>query len=365
MELLLYVAAFYLWQCVRFVPAGGAVFVSMFWSRPAALRGPGFRPLSPWPADLGLVLGGLSFELSPTRLYSRAPLVRAGAGAIAERVVAFDDPRGVRVRGPSLRAGGKVILRAASRRHATHLAAVFEELRALEPDDRRRAVDALLKAAFDLSAFRSALASMSRTARPLRWCCGVYLLVLFGVVPWLAWRLDGEVAWRLALPLILACHAASLLALLVAERRSPHRAEGLAERLVTCALFPPSLLRAPAEMVSEEVATFHPAAAAAALLEREAFEEFLRREIAEVEHPPWSRHGGQEVPEASQRLEFLSALRSRLLSLPEQLGGEALPLGEHQRRDPTAESFCPLCLADFRAGLAHCLDCGIDSVPYA
>lgn len=364
MELLLYVAAFYVWQCVHFLPAGAAAFVSIASSRLAVLRGPGFRLLSPWPADLGLVVGGLPFEVSSSRVYSRAPLMRPGAGAVVERAVPFDGPSGIRVRGVSLVAGKTVLLRAASHQHAAHLEAVFEGLRAGKREDRQRAFDALLATAFDLSAFRRALASVGRAVRPLQWCCGLYLVSIVGVVPLLVWRLDGEAAWRVALPLLVACHLASLVALVVAELRYPHPALGLGERLFICALFPPALLRAPVELVSEHVAAFHPATAAAALLDREAFDEFLRRETAEVEHPPWSRHERSMVPDAEERIEFSSLLHSRLMSLTEQRGGEARPLPGRQRLDATARSYCPLCLGDYRARSVDCPDCGVASVPY-
>ena len=364
MELLFYVAAFYLWQCVRFLPAGGAAFVSLASWRLTVLRGPGLQPLSPWPVDLGLVVGGLPFELSSTRAYSSSPFVRAGASAVAERSASLDGRDPVRVRGLSLVAGGKAFLRAASHRHAAHLAAFLGALATGDEEDRERALKRLLERAFDLPAAREVLSTARRIVRPLQWCCAVYFLMVAAVLPLLAWRLDGEAAWRILLLPLLAVHLASLVAMVLVERRLPDPAPGLTERAVVCALFPPALLRAPVELVSERLAAFHPATVAAALLPRERFDGFLQREIAEIDNPLWSRHGGCEVAEEPERREFLAALRSGLMSLVGQLGDEAPRLTVRRGLDPTAASYCPLCLGEYRDAGRSCQACGVDTVSY-
>ena len=313
MELLFYVAVFYLWQCVRFLPSGGVAFVSLASLRLTVQRGPGLRPLSPWPVDLGVLVGGLPFELSSTRVYSSSPFVRSGASAAAERSASLDGRDQTRVRGLSLVAGGKAFLRTASHQHAAHLAAFLGALATGDEEERRRTLKRFLKRAFDLSAVGETLSTVRPIVRPLQWCCALYFLMIAVALPLLAWRLDGEAAWRILLLPLLAAHLASLVAVVLVERRLPDPTPGLAERVVVCALFPPALLRAPVELVSERLAAFHPATVAAALLPRERFDDFLRREIAAVDNPSWARHGGSDVPEERERREFLAALRSGLL----------------------------------------------------
>ena len=364
MELLFYVAAFYLWQCVRFLPAGGAAFVSLASLRLTVQRGPGLRLLSPWPVDLGLVVGGLPFELSSTRAYSSSPFVRAGASGVAERNAPLDGRDQVRVRGFSLVAGGKAFLRAASYQHAAHLASFLGALATGDEEGRKHTLERLLKRAFDLSAAREVLSTAKGIVRPLEWCCAVYFLMVAAVLPLLVWRLDGEAAWRILLLPLLAVHVASLVAMVLVERRLPDPAPGLAERVVVCALFPPALLRAPVELVSERLAAFHPATVAAALMPRERFDDFLRREIAEIDNPAWSRHGGSEAPDERERGEFLAVLRSGLTSLLGQLGDDASRLSDRRGLDPAAAGYCPLCYGEYRDGGGSCRACGVDTVSY-
>ena len=364
MELLFYVAAFYLWQCVRFLPAGGAAFVSLASFRLTVQRGPGFRLLSPWPVDLGLLVGGIPLEVSSTRAYSSSPFVRAGAGAVAERSASLDGRDPVRIRGLSLVAGGKAFLRAASHRHATYLAGFLGALATGDEKDGKGPLERLLERAFDVSAARQVLSTARGIVRPLQWCCAAYFLMIAGILPLLIWRLDGEAAWRILVLPLLAVHLASLAAMVLVERRLPDPAPGLAERVVVCALFPPALLRAPTELVSERLTAFHPATVAAALMPRERFDDFLRREIAEVDNPSWSRHGGSEVPEERERREFLAMLRSGLMSLVGQLGDDARRLAGRRGLDPAAASYCPLCFGEYRDEGGSCQACGVDTVSY-
>ena len=110
------------------------------------------------------------------------------------------------------------------------------------------------------------------------------------------------------IPLAVA-HIVNLGALVLAETRSLRPASNRTERFFIAALYPPALLRTPSEWISEQLVPFHPATVAAALLDRENFIELVRREVAEVDHPRWERHGIAEVPSAPERKNFLRILR--------------------------------------------------------
>ena len=75
MELLLYAAAFTLWQSSISVSRGDVVIAGYF-GRITVARGPGYRILSPWPGDLGLTL-----QAEPNTAASSIPEFRAALAA--------------------------------------------------------------------------------------------------------------------------------------------------------------------------------------------------------------------------------------------------------------------------------------------
>ena len=260
MDLLLYAAAFTLWQCTSSLTRANVAIVSIV-GRRSLRRGPGYCLFSPWPGDLGCVV---------------------------------------------------------------------EE--AASPH------------AFALDELRAALAAARRATRPLRVACEIYVLFVFVTTPAaIAW-LGGEAAWRLALPLIGALHLGTLATLWLSERRFEPRPHGRLERWIGSALFPPALFRTPSDLVSQRLAGFHPATAAAALLDEDAFVRVLRKEIG--------------------RLESAAGQRDAMLGLCEQLGIERTRVTAPARVAPDAASFCPLCLDEFRIERGHCPGCGADSIAY-
>ena len=364
MELFLTAVVLYLWQCVVFLPLGGAAFLSVRSFAAKARRGPGFHLLSPWPGDISIVSGGLPFELGIAEVYAPSPLPRGDLSLIEDTVVSLDGSERFRVRGSNVVAGGRVFLRAASPHHAEHLAETLQRLKETASPKRSAVLRGLVDAAYDLSAFRAALASSTRVVRPLQWCCALYLMMAAGVLPVLALFSSGEIALRTMLIPLAVAHIVSLGALVLAEARSLRPASNRTERFFIAALYPPALLRTPSEWISEQLVPFHPATVAAALLDRENFIELVRREVAEVDHPRWERHGIAEVPSAPERKNFLRILRIGLLSLLEQVDKDSPGLGVRHRVDVDAVSYCPFCLGDFRSDFRYCKSCGVATVAY-
>ena len=174
-ELFLTAVVLYLWQCVVFLPLGGAAFLSVRSFAAKARRGPGFHLLSPWPGDISIVSGGLPFELGIDEVYAPSPLPRGDLSLIEDTAVSLDGSERFRVRGSNVVAGGRVFLRAASPHHAEHLAETLQRLKETASPKRSAVLRGLVDAAYDLSAFRAALASSTRVVRPLQWCCDAVL----------------------------------------------------------------------------------------------------------------------------------------------------------------------------------------------
>lgn len=258
MQLLLYAAAFVLWECTVKL-SGSAVVVGSRLGRGWVTRGPGYRIQSPWPGDLSLVLEAASAE------------------------------RG-----------------------------------------------------YSLEEFRTALAAARRDTRTLRVCCEGYLLFVFAGMPAVIRWLGAEGAWLWALPIIGAFQIGTLAVLYATQRRGGPPPERRIERWIGSALFPPALFRTPTELVAQRLAGFHPATAAAAILDEHAFVRMLRQEI------------GRRGPERGAT--------EPLLSLCEQRGIERSRVLAPARVGPEAASYCPLCLDEFLVERGRC--CGVDSIVY-
>lgn len=260
MELLLYSAAFTLWQCLVSMPHDGVAFASFF-GRRTLRRGPGYILFSPWPGDLGVVL-----------------------------------------------------------------------------------TEAELPSAPSLAEFRAALERVRRELLPLHVACEIYVLFVFVGVPALIAWFGSETAWRLALPTLGVLHVGTLATLYAAERRGDRRAKGRLERWIRSALFPPALFRTPAELRTQLLAGFHPATAAAALLDEDSFVRWLRKEIGRL----GSDGNKQEA----------------VLGLCEQRGIDRTRVIAPARIALDAVSYCPLCLDEFRIPRGRCLGCGTVSIAY-
>jgi hypothetical protein len=226
--------------------------------------------------------------------------------------------------------------------------------------ERSGALPPEIARAFSLDGFRADLASVRRETRLLRRCCELYLLAVFAALPAIVRLLGEEAGWLFALPGIAALHVAALAALHLAERRAPAPAPRRIERWVGSAFFPPALLRTPVELVSARLAGFHPATAAAALLDPDAFVRELRREIGRLGSQPAAAGGSDDAVRAG----WCECLREALLSLCEQRGVDRRRVLAPGRVQPTARSYCPLCLDEFLVRSGRCGGCGAGSVGY-
>lgn len=70
-------------------------------------------------------------------------------------------------------------------------------------------------------------------------------------------------------------------------------------------------------------------------------------------------HSEPEGPPGDRR--FLELLRGSVLRIVKR---EHLDL-EVATGSPDAESFCPVCLGDYRSGYDYCADCGVPTTRYA
>lgn len=362
MELLLYSVLLYAWQCLVPLPATGLALISLAGACWAA-RGPGITMLSLWPGSPTLVSAGYPFELGAASIHTESPRSFLGYTRMVPwaRSRPLKDAGGWAARGNAVLCGDRAFLGTPSRAHAGHLATFLAKLAKSSPDAHAGVVDAELDAAFDLDACRHGFDEMRRRTWALRWICNAYAAVVFGLLPLLLIYRDEESAWLTVLPAIAALHATGVVALLLASRGLAEAPSERFERILVGALYPPALLRAPADLVNDRLARFHPVVVASLVLRPPALKRLLQVARAEYAHPEWRRHQGRSVPEETERGAFLLQLKSRVEEAARQLAIDLQPV----RQDPSAARVCPLCLFEYRPGFNRCSACGVPTQPFS
>jgi hypothetical protein len=362
MELLLYAAAFYAWQCLVNLPRAGAAWYPLLplgWLR---IVGPGYRFLSPWPGARAWLTSGFAFELTPAAVHARAA---ESFGPLA-RTLPFESAASIERRGARLFWNGAELLRASLEAEARALASAFVRLGATPLAERPRAIEAFLARALSSDACRATWREARAATRLLRWACDAEFALAFVVAGALARPFGGEAAWLAILPALGLSHVAALAGLWLAERRLDTPRADRAGRFVVAALFPPALLRLPCELVTAQLATFHPATLAAVSLPRARSGRVLRAELGAAAHPYWRRHGRHDGEDLAARDAYAARLHAGIARLAEEIGlaPEAIrpaPL-PHEDAGP---SYCPVCLDEYRPGFRACGECGVDTVAAA
>ncbi len=355
MELLLFLLAFTLWECVSPPVSGGVAFVRALGR--VRIRGMhGYGLLHPWPSARALVATRPPFSLHATGLRAAEPWLADGLQPATP--IPYDALGRARVRGRSVRIASRTLCRCADRAEA---AAVCSRLHGLAKLDRSERIAHLERwFAHSLDAERFARDGQ-RAARPLRWlggCCDAYFLALC-LLPLPVALLHEEPALWAALPVLAALHLATLVALYRAHGAvHPGSGAGRFETVFACALFPPSLLRTPQRLANDLASGFHPALVAGEMLDADELADLFRCELALL---------AREARGAEDELERCVA-RSRHAALlgfaaARGLTREALR-APRSHSDAGAGSYCVICRADYRVGASRCAGCDVPTQPY-
>ena len=348
-------------QCLVALPAAGLLLVPLAGAF-RAVRGPRLSLLSPWPGSRSLISGGYPFEVGASRVHTESPahVLRGAALAPVPRSQPLAGNSGWSVRSNALFGDAGRLLGTVSKAHACHLAAFLGKLAEAAPDERAAVVAAELDAAFDLDACRRAFDEVRRRTRVLRWTCNVYAALVFVVLPVLLLRRDEEAAWLAVIPWILILHLVGVVALVPASQGLAETAAERFERILVAALYPPALLRSPIDVMNDRLVRYHPVAAASLVLGSRDLRRLVQITSAEYAHPVWRRHRPCPVPEEAERRAFLAELGARVEAAARTLRVDLRPDWD----DPTAASYCPLCLHGYRPGFEACAACGIPTRPF-
>jgi hypothetical protein len=361
LEFVAYLFAFYLMDGVVRGAVHGSLFVSPFGGRWRRLAGTAVW-VHFWPGARAVRVSTLPVEITRKGVHFPEPWPswRSGAHPPSAHFLAFDAMEGVRSDGASVLAGRVRIARCASSAVAKAVASHVERLRTTNAARRPEAIAAFLDASLDRAAFESAHAEVERRVAWLSALCTSQYLLLFGLTPIAIAFLPSARAF-VALGCMLVVQHALIVALFVRARGAlAPDAKGRAGRAVGLALYPPSALQAPLELVRDRFAEFHPLAVGAALLPPKEFADFARALLDRTGHPNWENPhlAGDAVD--PDRWEAARSHRTAILTFLGNPGFPPCAADERKPRvDPAAETYCPVCLAEYAGSPPACSQCAV------
>lgn len=210
---------------------------------------------------------------------------------------------------------------------------------------------------FDVVALGERRALWQRETRWLRPASLAFFFLVFAAMPAVLYLVPPPSPWLAPLLAVTGVVYGTVLGLatLAARAGAALRRRGISPPsgfLVSMIFSPPAAARAASSLARDLFQDFDPLAVAAVLLPRD---ELLRRVRAEL-------HGAACAPEDLQGFWIArsAALRGMLdvLKIPREA------LAPPPKRDPEAESWCPVCDVEYRAGFAVCDDCSLPLVPF-
>jgi hypothetical protein len=361
MELWLVLIALWLWECLHFLPPGGA-YVTLARPRARVRRRAGLFLASPWPLRLGFALDGLPFEATAERVIGAGPLslLAATGGLRAERALAWERAE---ADGALVKLAGKPLLRASSEASASRIAGVICDIARMAPEQRIAGAHAALRAALASDGAEARIARVRRATLPHRALAALSLAGIALGLPALA--LGSQVAWdsiwQNTWPAWVALHALGVAALAYAESRLG--APGRAGRLLRAALYPPTQWRSSSELAGAALGDLHPLVVVRSAAEGGTFTAWARSALAECEYPRFAA----EVPaaDAAERRGALSGRRAELAAFFARAGVADAITAPPLRRDAGASSYCPRCFEEFVAADWVCTDCGVETRRFA
>jgi hypothetical protein len=277
----------------------------------------------------------------------------------AERVEPHADRRsdgspGLEVRRADLLADGRPFACAATPAEARVWHSVARSL--VEAPEHERAGEwrRHLARSLDVEHLAERLAEARAHTRWLGWASNALCVLALVAVPVFGLLRGAEAALGVCWPVLLGIAGCSLfLAVRAHLRLFPDRRGERVAQLLTATFYPPALLRFRAVAIDAFTAGAHPLAWSCLLDPPARAQRVWTQEIA------WLEHRARRDPDAA---EWLRAT----CSVIREAWPPALPkLPARASEDPDAESYCPICLEDFRPGFDRCPTCDVQTTRYS
>jgi len=365
--LFLVLGIIYLWECGWWAKRGSFGFrtwLGKHWtiatpSRAFGTQRSGLVVSAPLP-PLGTLLTTHNFPLllSPEGVLSQ---VSPGFDLNAPgRFVAFAELKKVEASGKSVRVNGKEFLKAASPIFAAYLADLLEKVRSAKVEDRKKLIEQEVARGFDTKAIQRLWDDFQKDAAGLRFSVNLLFVYLFALTPFMLWRVGLVRGWPWILAGLLICTLTIAMHYHGTHKKFYPKAED--ERFthfIILLLSPASAVRALDLLTRPLLETFHPLAVAKVFCASPQFENLATEFLREITYPA-VRIPTTAQPDAVSTQSFARELnQTSMEAFLRRSGLDAKRLLRPPTpTDPSCQSYCPRCLAQFTKPAGECPDCG-------
>lgn len=292
------------------------------------------------------ILADASFDPNPG---GRTP--KSGRGA------SWDEARRAQADGRHVRIGKQEFVTTGSDASARHLARTLVRLAKLESSARVKEIEAFVRVSLEETRVRERVQAWEREARRVRWPAILTFALLFGALPAIGFTIGLGLGWPILALGVVAAQTWSGIAFFRAHRRlDPDERGERVVRTLTVALSPIEALRSGEILGRDLLATFHPFAAGAVLLERAEFEQFAERVLRDALHPIPADPSDDARAEPT-RAAWRIVVARELEAAARRLGLDAELVTRAPARDADEHTYCPRCLRTYVLEVGGCSEC--------
>jgi hypothetical protein len=259
-----------------------------------------------------------------------------------------------------VRVGGKDFIGSMAPALTRQVAFLLAELHRQGPKRRAETIEKSLAARFDRGRIEQRLDEYRQASTPVRWASNVMFLVLWIVVPLLAWKPGILVAWPLMLILALSPLVITARRLWIAHKRlHPELGEQRWRVVLTAALSPLSAMRANDELLHPLLTEFDPVALSRVVCSEKAFRRLASETVRRLRFPTPGEIPEEDTEHFRVRQWFASRQLAALEKFLADEGIECATLLAPERESDRCQSYCPRCWGQYVAASGTCASCGI------
>ena len=357
LELLLpCIVILYLIDCVVYVKRDHFLFFAHFGSR-FTFKRPGIHLVGILPTAKSVVLHNIQVYFSTKAIHISKDDSLSNS-LISEinfyTSVKYKEIEEVHSDGKDVVINGEKLIKTQSPIIARQFSDVIKNLIVSDPSERNKQIRLFLESKIDLEKIRSIKTSHLKLFFWLEIVCILLFVFSFVELPILIYfDLFSFFNIYILLIYIAILYFLVLVLSIFGERAIYQDRRKGSFALLSLVLSPVSALHAISNFTRDLYAEFDYLAVAAELLPKNIFMDLTGRELARVSN-------SREMARNSDLEEYFVAREECLHGL---LGEVGVPVGEiltdPQKRDISAETYCPVCKAEYRSGFTSCSDCGV------
>ena len=352
-----FIVLLYIIDCMAYVGDHHLLFSSHFGKR-YELKQPGLHLVGLLPISEAVVSHNLPIFLTSRGIYIvRGEYWAKNARYKAENLhfTGYEEVVSIEADGKVVKVNGETLIKFPSSTNAEQMRQMLQELTCLEASSRRQKIREFLDETTNLQEIRA----IRDTRQPLvhiKILSSILFVNVFGIFPL---ALYSGLSSYMILPVVVYLSICVYLLIVIMAyfaRRTLFGTKAVQTVLVMIPtiLSPVAAIHMVKKLTREIYTRFDYAAVAAALLPSEAFQSAMREELLHIAYAKGEKQNAEVNEFWSLREKALIALLAKTEIRMEQL------LASPKRQDPSAVSYCPLCLSEYRIEVEKCADCGID-----